>query len=78
MSIKKLCILEYVKRKTKATLQIFFIWYVKLEYYVVYYQKKKNDLNLTLRDTLTLTLRDTLGRTRKVITNQNLFSRFQS
>ena len=34
--------------------------------------------NLTLRDTLSLTLRDTLGRTPKVISNQNLFSRFQS
>ena len=33
--------------------------------------------NLTLRDTLSLTLRDTLGRTPKVISNQNLFSRFQ-
>ena len=34
--------------------------------------------NLTLRDTLSLTLRDTLERTPKVISNQNLFSRFQS
>ena len=33
--------------------------------------------NLTLRDTLSLNLRDTLGRTPKVISNQNLFSRFQ-
>ena len=34
--------------------------------------------NLTSRDTLSLTLRDTLRRTPKVISNQNLFSRFQS
>ena len=34
--------------------------------------------NLSLRDTLSLTLKDTLGRTPKVISNQNLFSKFQS
>ena len=38
MSVKN-CILEYVKRKTKTTLQIFFIWHLKLEKYVDYYQK---------------------------------------
>ena len=37
-----------------------------------------NFKKLHLRDTLSLTLRDTLGRTPKVISNQNLFSRFQS
>ena len=34
--------------------------------------------NLTLRDTLNLTLSNTLGRTPKVVSNQNLFNRFQS
>ena len=31
MSVKKLCILEYVKRKTKATLQIFLSFYLASE-----------------------------------------------
>ena len=39
MSIKRPCILEFVKRKTKANLQIFFIWHLKLEQIVDYYQK---------------------------------------
>ena len=34
--------------------------------------------NLSLRNTLSLNLKDTLGRTPKVISNQNLFSKFQS
>ena len=34
--------------------------------------------NLSLRNTLSLTLKDILGRTPKVISNQNLFSKFQS
>ena len=38
MSVKKHCMLEYVKRKAKSTLQIFYIW---LEQYVDYYQKWK-------------------------------------
>ena len=40
MSVKKkTCILEYAKRQTKANFQIFFIWHLKREQYVDYYQK---------------------------------------
>ena len=39
LSVKKACILEYVKTKTKANFQIFFIWHRQLEQYVNYYQK---------------------------------------
>ena len=39
LSVKKPCILEYVKIKIKANFQIFFIWHRKLQQYVNYYQK---------------------------------------
>ena len=39
LSVKKPSILEYVKIKTKANFQNFFIWHRKLEQYVNYYQK---------------------------------------
>ena len=108
MSVKKVCILKYVKRKTKATCRFFYLaseaWIVcRLLSKVKTELKNINNLfvwlwdwhfyhsclpidgriifwilkNLTLRDTLSLTLRDTLRRTPKVISNQNLFSRFQ-
>ena len=39
MSVKKPCFLENVKIKQKANFQILFIWHLKLEQYVNYYQK---------------------------------------
>ena len=36
MSVKKPCILEYVKRETKVNLQIFFIWHRQREQFLDY------------------------------------------
>ena len=37
-----------MQKKAKATLQIFIIWYQKLEQYVECYQKEKNELKINI------------------------------